>query len=98
VSCDHRVPAGAGRATRADELAARLPRHAWQRLSAGAGAKGSAGTTGPGSPSPAPIRWVTLAMLALAFLSVTAAAEHAQPPPPGLIPITATRSPGSSNP
>jgi hypothetical protein len=27
-------------------------------------------------------------MLALAFLSVTAAAEHAQPPPPELIPIT----------
>jgi hypothetical protein len=30
----------------------------------------------------------TLAMLALAFLSVTAAAEHAQPPPPELTPIT----------
>jgi len=30
--------------------------------------------------------WVTLAMLALAFLSVTAAAEHAQPPPPQMIP------------
>jgi hypothetical protein len=29
-----------------------------------------------------------LAMLALAFLSVTAAAEHAQPPPPELTPIT----------
>ena len=40
VSCDHRVPAGAGRTARADELAARLPRPAWQRLSAGAGAKG----------------------------------------------------------
>ncbi|HYB14390.1 MAG TPA: hypothetical protein VEF71_02835 [Streptosporangiaceae bacterium] len=33
-------------------------------------------------------RWVTLAMLALAFLTVTAAAEHAQPPPPGMIPLT----------
>ena len=40
VSCDHRVPAGAGRTIRADELAARLPRQAWQRLSAGKGAKG----------------------------------------------------------
>ena len=40
VSCDHRVPAGAGRALRADQLAARLPRRAWQRLSAGQGAKG----------------------------------------------------------
>ena len=35
VSCDHRVPAGAGRTLRADALAARLPRRAWQRLSAG---------------------------------------------------------------
>jgi len=33
-------------------------------------------------------RWVTLAMLALAFLTVTALAEHAQPPPAGLIPLT----------
>jgi SRSO17 transposase len=40
VSCDHRVPAGAGHTTRADVLAARLPRRAWQRLSAGNGAKG----------------------------------------------------------
>ena len=40
VSCDHRIPAGAGRAIRADALAARLPRRAWQRLSAGNGAKG----------------------------------------------------------
>ena len=40
VACDHRVPAGAGHALRADELAARLPRRAWQRLSAGTGAKG----------------------------------------------------------
>ena len=34
------MPAGAGRAVRADELAARLPKQAWQRLSAGDGAKG----------------------------------------------------------
>ena len=40
VSCDHRVPAGAGQVIRADELAAGLPRRAWQRLSAGQGAKG----------------------------------------------------------
>jgi SRSO17 transposase len=40
VACDHRVPAGAGRTLRADELAARLPARAWQRLSAGNGAKG----------------------------------------------------------
>ncbi|HXW44289.1 MAG TPA: IS701 family transposase, partial [Streptosporangiaceae bacterium] len=33
-------------------------------------------------------RWVTLVMLALAFLTITAAAEHAQPPPPGMIPLT----------
>lgn len=33
-------------------------------------------------------RWVTLAMLALAFLTMAALAEHAQPPPPGLIPLT----------
>ena len=40
VARDHRVPAGAGRTVRADELAARLPSRAWQRLSAGDGAKG----------------------------------------------------------
>ena len=40
VSRDHRVPAGAGRVMRADQLAARLPERAWQRLSAGKGAKG----------------------------------------------------------
>ncbi len=33
-------------------------------------------------------RWVTLAMLALAFLTIVAVAEHAQPPPPGMIPLT----------
>ena len=40
VACDHRVPAGAGATIRADQLASRLPGKAWQRLSAGAGAKG----------------------------------------------------------
>jgi hypothetical protein len=57
VARDHRVPAGAGRTVRADALAARLPRRAWQRLSAGDGAKGhrwydwawvSIGNPGPG--------------------------------------------------
>ncbi len=33
-------------------------------------------------------RWVTLAMLALAFLTTAALTEHAEPPPPGLIPLT----------
>jgi hypothetical protein len=33
-------------------------------------------------------RWATLAMLALAFLTVAALAEQAQPPPPGLILLT----------
>jgi SRSO17 transposase len=40
VACDHRVPAGAGRTLHADHLAARLPKRAWQQLSAGEGAKG----------------------------------------------------------
>ena len=40
VSCTHRVPAGPGHTIRADELAARVPRQAWQRASAGPGAKG----------------------------------------------------------
>jgi SRSO17 transposase len=38
VACDHRVTAGTRQ--RADTLAARLPRAAWQRCSAGRGAKG----------------------------------------------------------
>jgi len=39
IGCDRRVPTAAG-LVRADRLAAGLPRRAWQRLSAGAGAKG----------------------------------------------------------
>jgi SRSO17 transposase len=39
IGCDRRIPTQAG-LFRADELAAGLPRRAWQRLSAGAGAKG----------------------------------------------------------
>ena len=157
VSCDHRIPAGAGRAIRADELAARLPRRAWQRLSAGKGAKGqryydwawaAVTDSGPGhrwllirrhprtrelafyrcyAPQPVTLaalvktaglrwtieenfqaskgltgldehqvrtwtswyRWVTLAMLAAAFLTITAAVERARNPDPGAqIPLT----------
>jgi SRSO17 transposase len=39
IGCDRRIPTSAG-PVRADELAAGLPRWAWQRLSAGSGAKG----------------------------------------------------------
>ena len=146
----------AGGALRADALASKLPLRAWQRMSAGAGAKGqrwydwawvSIDPAPPGhrwllirrhrrtrelayyrcyAPRHVPLatlvraagrrwaveedfqagkglagldehqvrrwtswyRWVTLAMLACAFLTVAAAAEHAQPPPAGLIPLT----------
>jgi SRSO17 transposase len=157
VSCDHRVPAGAGHAIRADQLAARLPRRAWHQLSAGPGAKGhryydwafvAISDSRPGhrwllirrhprtrelafyrcyAPHPVPLaalvkaaglrwtveenfqaskgltgldehqvrrwtswyRWVTLAMLAAAFLTITAAREHTrQPAPAGQVPLT----------
>jgi SRSO17 transposase len=39
VACTHVLATPAGR-HRADALAARLPKHAWQRLSCGDGAKG----------------------------------------------------------
>jgi SRSO17 transposase len=156
VACRHTFSIGL-RTFRADELARRLPRPAWQRYSAGAGAKGHRYydwawvATDPGQPghhwllirrnrhtrelafyrcySPRHVplatlvkvaglrwpveenfqagkgltgldehqvrtwtswhRWVTLAMVALAFLTVTAATEHAsRPPPPGQIPLT----------
>jgi SRSO17 transposase len=156
VACRHTVTTGAG-TVRADVLARRLPRSAWQRLSAGQGAKGCRYydwawiSTDPGQPghrwllirrnrttkelayyrcyAPRPVslaalvkvaglrwtveenfqagkglagldehqvrtwtswhRWVTLAMLACAFLTITAATEHArQPPPDGQIPLT----------
>ena len=155
VAKSHLV-ATAGGVVRADVMAARLPPRAWQRLSAGAGAKGQRWydwawvAIDPGvpghrhllirrhrrtgelayyrcySPRRVPLavlvaaagrrwtveedfqagkglaaldehqvrrwtswyRWVTLAMLALAFLTIAALAEHAQPPPPGLIPLT----------
>ena len=39
IGCDRRVPTSAG-SLRADEVTTGLPKRAWQRLSAGAGAKG----------------------------------------------------------
>jgi SRSO17 transposase len=155
VACRHTFTTGL-RTYRADELTRRLPRPAWQRYSAGPGAKGHRYydwawiATDPSQPGhhwllirrnrrtrelayyrcyaprhvPLPTlvkvagsrwpveenfqaskglagldehqvrtwtswhRWVTLAMLALAFLTITAATEHASPPPPGQIPLT----------
>jgi SRSO17 transposase len=156
VACRHTFSIGL-RTFRADELARRLPRPAWQRYSAGAGAKGHRYydwawvATDPGQPghhwllirrnrrtrelafyrcyAPRRVplatlvkvaglrwpieenfqaskglagldehqvrtwtswyRWATLAMAALAFLTITAATEHAsRPPPPGQIPLT----------
>ncbi|MEU6947442.1 IS701 family transposase [Streptomyces sp. NPDC046316] len=163
VSCTHRIPTAAG-TQRADHLAKRIPRPAWQKVSAGQGAKGhryydwalvaiTAGdptghqhlvirrnrTTGElayyrcYSARPVPLstlvrvagsrwtveetfqsskglagldehqvrrwdswhRWVTLALLAHAFLAITAARERRdQAPaddgtsPDGLIPLT----------
>jgi SRSO17 transposase len=163
VSCTHRVPTAAG-PQRADHLARKIPRQAWQKLSAGRGAKGHrwydwalvAITTGSPaghqhllvrrnratgelayyrcySPCPVPLstlvrvagsrwtveetfqnskglagldehqvrrwdswhRWVTLALLAHAFLAVTTSLErreHApaddRTGPDGLIPLT----------
>jgi SRSO17 transposase len=157
VACNHRVPTAAG-AYQASELAAVLPKRAWQRHSAGAGAKGHryydwafldvhtpdasghhwllirrnrqtkelafyrcysptavtlatlvrvAGTRWTVEESfqtskglvgldehqvrrfTSWYRWTTLAMLAHAFLAVTAATESTNnPAPPGLIPLT----------
>ncbi|WP_329283141.1 IS701 family transposase [Streptomyces sp. NBC_01451] len=156
VACSAEVATGAGK-FRADALAAKLPRRAWQKLSAGQGAKGQrfydwavidlvatgsggrqllirrnratgelayyrchsaqlvplntlvriAGSrwrveeafqTGKGLAGldehqvrryPSWSRWVTLAMLAHAFLAVVRADEHAhRPGPDGLIPLT----------
>lgn len=156
VACSAEVATGAG-TFRADALAAKLPRRAWQKQSAGAGAKGhrfydwaviDLAEPRPGShqllirrnrttgelayyrcysAQPVPLstlvktagsrwrveetfqtekglagldehqvrrypswsRWVTLAMLAHAFLAVVRADEHAQRPgPDGLIPLT----------
>ncbi len=155
VAATHRVTTGAA-TCQARQIAGRLPRRAWQRYSAGEGAKGhryydwawlAIDPGRPGhrhllirrsrrtgelafyrcySPRPVPLarlvkvagirwtteenfqaakgltgldehqvrrwdswyRWTTLAMLALAFLSIAAATEHAHPPPAGQIPLT----------
>jgi SRSO17 transposase len=155
VACDHRVSVSASTRQRAGALAARLPRAAWQRYSAGRGAKSHRYfdwawlAIDPGRPGhrwllvrrnrttrelayyrcysprrvPLPAlvkiagsrwaveesfqaskglagldehqvrtwaswhRWVTLALLACAFLTIAAAAEHT-PAPAGQIPLT----------
>ncbi|MFJ8586861.1 IS701 family transposase [Streptomyces sp. NPDC093595] len=158
VACDHRIATRAG-TVRADALVKKLPKRAWQKLSAGAGAKGhrfydwaladvADGQAGHRhllvrrnrnrnsgelafylsySATPVPLatlvrvagrrwtveetfqapkglagldehqvrrwtswhRWVTLAMLAHAFLAATTAHEHDHRPAPGeLIPLT----------
>jgi SRSO17 transposase len=156
VAASHQVTTAAG-PCQVRALAARLPRRAWQRYSAGQGAKGHRyydwawAAIDPGKPghrhllirrnrstrelafyrcySPRPVslpalvtvagtrwtteenfqagkglagldehqvrrwdswyRWTTLAMLALAFLTITAATEHARhPPPDDQIPLT----------
>ncbi|MBV7701060.1 IS701 family transposase [Streptomyces sp. TRM70350] len=156
VACSAEFATSAGK-FRADALASKVPRRAWQKLSAGAGAKGHRfydwavvdlaearsgshqllirrnRTTGElayyrcWSPAPVPLatlvrvagarwrveetfqagkglagldehqvrrftswsRWVTLAMLAHAFLAVVRADAHARhPAPDGLIPLT----------
>jgi SRSO17 transposase len=155
VAATCQITTGAG-TCQARQLAARLPRRAWQCYSAGQGAKGHRYydwawlATDPGRPGrhwllirrsrrtgelafyrcysprqvPLPVlvkvagtrwtteenfqagkgltgldehqvrrwgswyRWTTLAMLALAFLSIAAATEHASPPPDDQIPLT----------
>lgn len=156
VACSAEVTTGAGK-FRVDALAAKVPKRAWQKLSAGAGAKGHRfydwAVIDPAEPRPgshqllirrnrttgelayyrcfslAPVplamlvrvagsrwrveetfqagkglagldehqvrrytswsRWVTLAMLAHAFLAVVRADEHTcRPSPDGLIPLT----------
>jgi len=155
VAATHRVTTGAG-TCQARQIAARLPRRAWQRYSAGEGAKGHRYydwawvAIDPGKPGsrwllirrnrrtaelafyrcysprqvPLPVlvkvagirwtteenfqaskgltgldehqvrrwdswyRWTTLAMLALAFLTIVGATGHTHPPPAGQIPLT----------
>lgn len=156
IACSAEVTTGAGK-FRADALAAKVPKRAWQKLSAGVGAKGHRfydwaiiglveprpgshqllirrnRTTGElayyrcWSPAPVPLatlvrvagsrwrveetfqtgkglvgldehqvrryvswsRWVTLAMLAHAFLAVVRADEHARRPgPTDLVPLS----------
>ncbi len=51
VACDHRLATHGGK-FRADALVKKLPKRAWQKLSAYAGAKGQRFTTGPWPTSP----------------------------------------------
>jgi SRSO17 transposase len=70
IGCDRRVPTEAG-LMRADEITAKLPKRAWQRLSAGPGAKGQryydwalishpdpAGDTDPNDPADQQCWWL----------------------------------------
>lgn len=70
IGCDRRVPTEAG-PLRADEITARLPKRAWQRLSTGTGAKGQryydwalishpapAGGSGPADPTDQQCWWL----------------------------------------
>ena len=77
VACHHRVPVGAGRTLRADELAARLPRRAWQRLSAGTGAKGQ--------------RWYDWAWITISADAPPVPATWPSPPTPNSAADTQTR-------
>ncbi len=61
------------------------------------------GGTPPARPAPGPplgpwYRWVTLAMLAAAFLTITAARQAQGPQQPGQIPLTRTKSAACSPP
>jgi len=82
VSCHHRILTGPGR-FRADVLATRIPRTAWQKMSAGDGAKG--------------YRYYDWALLDLASDDHPGAASAAVPPKPAhrrtrLLPLLFTRT------
>src|SRR3954463_10454115 len=66
VACDHQIATRA-RKVRADALVKKLPKRAWQKLSAGAGAKGhrfydwalaEVADEGPGGRPPRPARFL----------------------------------------
>jgi hypothetical protein len=82
VACDHRVPAGAGRTIRADHLAVRLPGKACsgieENFQAGKGLTGLDEHQARRWTSWH--RWVTLAMLAAAALTIAAATSTAPGP------------------
>jgi SRSO17 transposase len=70
----------------ARQIAARLPRAAWQRYSAGEGMTGLDEHQVRRWNSW--YRWITLAMLALAFLTIAATEHTRHPAPAGQIPLT----------